>query len=66
MAFAGMHYADHSPRWSRLHRATLQHVAEFQHDYDVITFDPRGIGQSRPIRCAADLVSTREAQLYER
>jgi pimeloyl-ACP methyl ester carboxylesterase len=28
-----------------------QHVAEFQRQYDVVTFDPRGIGKSSPIRC---------------
>ena len=28
-----------------------QHVAEFQQQYDVVTFDPRGIGKSSPIRC---------------
>ena len=28
-----------------------QHVAEFQRQYDVVTFDPRGIGKSSPISC---------------
>lgn len=28
-----------------------QHVPEFQKQYDVVTFDPRGIGKSNPIRC---------------
>ena len=28
-----------------------QHVPEFQQQYDVVTFDPRGIGKSSPIRC---------------
>lgn len=27
------------------------HVDEFRQHYDVVTFDPRGIGQSNPIRC---------------
>ena len=27
------------------------HVDEFRQQYDVVTFDPRGIGQSSPIRC---------------
>ena len=29
----------------------VQHVADFQQQYDVVTFDPRGIGKSSPIRC---------------
>ena len=29
----------------------IQHVSEFQRQYDVVTFDPRGIGKSSPIRC---------------
>lgn len=33
-----------------------QHVDELRRDYDVVTFDPRGIGESEPIRCAADAV----------
>jgi pimeloyl-ACP methyl ester carboxylesterase len=28
-----------------------QHIPEFQQHYDVVTFDPRGIGKSNPIRC---------------
>jgi len=28
-----------------------QHVADFQQQYDVVTWDPRGIGKSSPIRC---------------
>lgn len=27
------------------------HVEEFRQHYDVVTFDPRGIGESSPIRC---------------
>jgi pimeloyl-ACP methyl ester carboxylesterase len=30
---------------------TEQHVPEFQQQYDVVTFDPRGIGKSSPVRC---------------
>src|SRR6185312_10155325 len=30
---------------------TEQHIPEFQQHYDVVTFDPRGIGKSSPIRC---------------
>jgi len=33
-----------------------QHVEELRRDYDVVTFDPRGIGESNPIRCAPDAV----------
>jgi pimeloyl-ACP methyl ester carboxylesterase len=29
----------------------VQHVADFQQQYDVVTWDPRGIGKSSPIRC---------------
>ncbi len=29
----------------------LQHVDEFATRYDVVSFDPRGIGQSSPLRC---------------
>ncbi len=29
-----------------------QHVDELRRDYDVVTFDPRGIGESNPIRCS--------------
>jgi pimeloyl-ACP methyl ester carboxylesterase len=32
------------------------HVDELRREYDVVTFDPRGIGESNPIRCAADAV----------
>jgi pimeloyl-ACP methyl ester carboxylesterase len=33
-----------------------QHIDELRREYDVVTFDPRGIGQSDPIRCAPDAV----------
>jgi pimeloyl-ACP methyl ester carboxylesterase len=32
-----------------------QHVDEFRRQWDVVSFDPRGIEQSSPIRCAPDL-----------
>lgn len=35
---------------------TAQHIDDFRREYDVVTFDPRGIGQSSPIRCAPDAV----------
>ena len=37
-----------------------QHVAEFQRQYDVVTFDPRGIGNSSPIRCDPATAPTAE------
>jgi pimeloyl-ACP methyl ester carboxylesterase len=33
-----------------------QHVDELRREYDVVTFDPRGIGESDPVRCAPDAV----------
>lgn len=33
-----------------------QHIDDFRKDYDVVTFDPRGIGESNPIRCAPEAV----------
>jgi pimeloyl-ACP methyl ester carboxylesterase len=30
---------------------TLQHIDEFARQFDVVTFDPRGVGQSSPVRC---------------
>src|SRR5262249_32272652 len=29
-----------------------RHIDEFRRQWDVVTFDPRGVGQSSPIRCA--------------
>lgn len=29
-----------------------QHVDDLRRDYDVVTFDPRGIGESNPVRCS--------------
>jgi pimeloyl-ACP methyl ester carboxylesterase len=37
-----------------------QHVPEFQRQYDVVTFDPRGIGKSSPIRCDPATAPTAE------
>jgi pimeloyl-ACP methyl ester carboxylesterase len=37
-----------------------QHVSEFQRQYDVVTFDPRGIGKSSPIKCDPAMVPTAE------
>ena len=33
-----------------------EHIDELSREYDVVTFDPRGIGQSNSIRCAPDAV----------
>jgi pimeloyl-ACP methyl ester carboxylesterase len=33
-----------------------QHIEELAQHYDVVTFDPRGIGESSPILCAPDFV----------
>ena len=35
-----------------------QHVDELRRKYDVVTFDPRGIGESNPIRCSPDAFPT--------
>ena len=37
-----------------------QHIPEFQRQYDVVTFDPRGIGKSSPIRCDPATAPTAE------
>jgi pimeloyl-ACP methyl ester carboxylesterase len=42
---------------------TTQHLPEFQRQYDVVTFDPRGIGKSSPIRCDPAMVPTAEMPL---
>jgi pimeloyl-ACP methyl ester carboxylesterase len=35
---------------------TVQHVDESRRQWDVVSFDPRGIERSSPIRCSPDLV----------
>jgi pimeloyl-ACP methyl ester carboxylesterase len=37
-----------------------QHIPEFARRYDVVTFDPRGIGKSNPIRCDPQAVPRAE------
>src|SRR5215813_12566080 len=32
----------------------LQHIDDFARQHDVVSFDPRGIGQSNPLRCRPD------------
>lgn len=34
----------------------VQHINDFRRSYDVVSFDPRGIGESSPIRCDPALV----------
>src|SRR5208337_5369200 len=34
------------------------HVDDFTQLFDVVSFDPRGVGESNPIRCSLDLVPT--------
>jgi len=41
----------------------VQHVAEFQQHYDVVTWDPRGVGKSSPIRCDPKAAPTLEMLL---
>ena len=38
-----------------------QHVPDFQQHFDVVTFDPRGVGQSNPVRC--DPAAVPQAQI---
>lgn len=38
------------------HMRKEQHLDDFRQRYSVVTFDPRGVGQSDPIRCAPDAV----------
>ena len=37
-----------------------QHIPEFQQFYDVVTFDPRGVGESNPVRCDPEAVPKAE------
>jgi pimeloyl-ACP methyl ester carboxylesterase len=34
----------------------LHHIDEFARQYDVVSFDPRGVGQSNPVRCDPDTI----------
>jgi pimeloyl-ACP methyl ester carboxylesterase len=42
---------------------TAQHIPEFQQQYDVVTFDPRGVGKSNPVRCDPKAVPEAEMPL---
>jgi pimeloyl-ACP methyl ester carboxylesterase len=41
----------------------VEHVEDFRKSYDVVTFDPRGVGKSNPILCAPNAVPPPEAPL---
>lgn len=42
----------------------LQHIDDFARQYDVVSFDPRGIGQSSPIHCDPDAVPPASEPIY--
>jgi len=42
----------------------LQHIDDFARQYDVVSFDPRGIGQSSPVRCNPDAVPPASEPTY--
>jgi pimeloyl-ACP methyl ester carboxylesterase len=42
----------------------LQHIDDFARQYDVVSFDPRGIGQSSPIRCNPGAVPAASEPIY--
>jgi alpha/beta hydrolase fold len=42
----------------------LQHIDDLARQYDVVSFDPRGIGQSSPIRCNPDTVPAASEPIY--
>jgi pimeloyl-ACP methyl ester carboxylesterase len=42
----------------------LQHIDDFARQYDVVSFDPRGIGQSSPVRCDPDAVPPASEPIY--
>jgi pimeloyl-ACP methyl ester carboxylesterase len=42
----------------------LQHIDDFARQHDVVSFDPRGIGQSSPLRCDPDAVPPASEPIY--
>jgi pimeloyl-ACP methyl ester carboxylesterase len=42
----------------------LQHIDDFARQYDVVSFDPRGIGESSPIRCDPGAVPPTSEPIY--
>ena len=42
----------------------LQHIDDFARQHDVVSFDPRGIGQSSPLRCNPDAVPPASEPTY--
>jgi pimeloyl-ACP methyl ester carboxylesterase len=42
----------------------LQHIDELASQYHVVSFDPRGVGQSSPVRCDPDAVPPASEAIY--
>jgi pimeloyl-ACP methyl ester carboxylesterase len=42
----------------------LQHIDDFARQYDVVSFDPRGIGESNPLRCDPDTLPSASEPIY--
>jgi pimeloyl-ACP methyl ester carboxylesterase len=42
---------------------TLQHIDEFARQFDVVSFDPRGVGQSSPVRCNPNVLPPASAPI---
>jgi pimeloyl-ACP methyl ester carboxylesterase len=42
----------------------LQHIDDFARYFEVVSFDPRGIGQSSPLRCNPDAVPPASEPIY--
>jgi pimeloyl-ACP methyl ester carboxylesterase len=42
----------------------LQHIDDFARHYDVVSFDPRGIGASSPVRCDPDAFPAASEPIY--
>jgi pimeloyl-ACP methyl ester carboxylesterase len=42
----------------------LQHIDDFARQFDVVSFDPRGIGESSPLRCDPDAVPPTSEPIY--
>jgi pimeloyl-ACP methyl ester carboxylesterase len=42
----------------------LQHIDDFARHFDVVSFDPRGIGESSPVRCDPDAIPAASEPIY--
>src|SRR6516162_985795 len=42
----------------------LQHIDDLASQYDVVSFDPRGVGQSSPVRCDPHAVPPASEPIY--